>query len=218
MTFRNAVSAAARVTSRSAHAPFARVLFAAVATLALLAGTRGTATAQDRADRKSPWEFRVSSGALVPTGAQRRSLELGALTAGQVSFVVRPSLAVTATLGWARSRDLATAGDPQLDVFSYDLGAELRGPEGERGRMRTFRPFAVAGVGARSYDHRHLAAEQTRRLAVYAGGGGELAVGRVALRLEARDVLTRYEPLADRRSAHPRNDVVLLAGLRFVSR
>ncbi len=40
MTFPSAVSAAARVTSRSAHAPFARTLLAAVATVALLAGLR----------------------------------------------------------------------------------------------------------------------------------------------------------------------------------
>jgi hypothetical protein len=49
-------------------------------------------------------------------------------TAAQLSYVVRPDFAITATLGWATSRDIHSVGRPRLDVFTYDLGAEVRAP------------------------------------------------------------------------------------------
>jgi hypothetical protein len=164
------------------------------------------------------WEFRVASGGLVPTGGQRVSLKDAHLTAAQLSYVVVPSFALTATAGWARSRDLASVGDPRIDVFTYDLGAEARAPEWFAGRAVTFRPFVGAGAGARSYNHRKLDLDATHDVAGYGTVGGEFRAGRVGVRLEARDYVTGFKPLAGGGRATTRNDLVLMASLRISRR
>ena len=40
------------------------------------------------------------------------------------------------------SRDLATAGSPKLDVFTYDVGAEVRANRWGADRTVTFTPLA----------------------------------------------------------------------------
>jgi hypothetical protein len=199
-----------------------RSLLIATALGSTLAAT-GNLSAQTTAAQREPaqkpaWELLVSSGAIVPTGAQRDAIKRGNLTAAQLSYVVRPALAVSATLGWARSRDIAAIDDPKLDVFTYDLGAEVRGPRWAAGKAVSFRPFAGAGAGGRSYDYRSLHADATHNAAAYGSVGGELGVRRVRLRLEARDYMTGFKPLNGEGSARTGNDVVVMAGLRFVRR
>jgi hypothetical protein len=160
----------------------------------------------------------VPTGTVVPTGAQRAAIKRGNLTAVQLSYVARPALAVTATVGWARSRDLATANDPKLDVFTYDVGAELRAPRWIDRKAVTFMPFAGIGAGARSYDYRRLDVDATHNLAGYGAVGGELGVRRLRLRLEARDYVTGFQPLTGAGATATRNDVVVMAGLRIVRR
>jgi hypothetical protein len=160
----------------------------------------------------------MSSGALVPTGTQRDAMSNGALSAAQLSYAVRPAVAMTATVGWARSHGRTSARDAKLDVFTYDLGAEIRGARWSAGRAVTFRPFAGAGAGVRSDDYRHLDLDATHVLAAYGSVGGELGAGRVRLRIEARDYVARFKPLDGRGGPDTRNDVALMAGLRFVGR
>jgi hypothetical protein len=181
----------------------------------LLVSSTRTSDAQTSPARASSWEFRVTSGGLVPTGVQRTVLKDANMTAAQLSYVVRPALAITGTLGWARSRDLATADNPKLDVFTYDLGVEARAPELFAGRAVTFSPFAGAGAGARSYNYRTLNIDATHNVAGYATVGGELGIGRVGLRLEARDYATGFRPLVGAGKSDTRNDVVMMVGLRF---
>jgi hypothetical protein len=90
--------------------------------------TANTADAQTAAPRRNGWEFLFSSGALMPTGAQRNVLKDAQLSTAQVSYVIRSRFPITTMFGWARSRDLASVGDPKLDVFMYDVGAEARAP------------------------------------------------------------------------------------------
>ena len=206
---------ALQCTSRSARQGFTRGTLAAVGTLGLLLASARTSTAQAPAEPTGAWEFRVPSGGLVPTGAQRNALKDAHLSAAQLSYAVRPAFAITATVGWARSRDLASANDPKLDVFTYDLGAEARAPEWLASRAVTFSPFVGAGAGARSYNHRKLDLDATHNVAGYGAVGGELGMGRVALRLEARDYVSRFRPLVGGGSARTRNDVVALLGLRL---
>lgn len=188
----------------------------ATATAGLLAGAARPAAARQDVTRPSRWEFLVSSGKLLPTGALREAIARGGVTSAQLSFVPGP-VAVTATLGWSRSRDLATEGHPRLDAFFYDLGAEVRAPRVRLGRL-AWRPFGGAGVGARSYDYRSLEADATHNLAGFLSAGGELGLGRVRLRLEVRDYLTGFKPLQGPGRSDTRNDLVLLAGLRLASR
>lgn len=164
------------------------------------------------------WELLVPSGAILPTGTQRDAIKRGNLTAVQVTYLARPALAITSTVGWARSRDIATSGSPKLDVFTYDVGAEVRAPRWLAGKTVSFSPFAGVGAGGRSYNHRKLDVDATHNLAAYGSVGGELGVRRVRVRLEARDYVTGFKPLAAQGAARTGNDVVVMAGLRFVSR
>ena len=99
------------------------------------------------------WEARITSGALVPTGDQRNSLKNASTTAAQVSWMIRPSLGITGTFAWSRSRDVALVAQPKLDVFSSDLGLEARLGERFRDNAVTFSPFIGMGGGARSYNY-----------------------------------------------------------------
>jgi hypothetical protein len=162
------------------------------------------------------WELIVPSGTMVPTGAQRDAIKRGNLTAVQLSYVVRPALALTTTLGWARSRDIAAAGNPKLDAFTYDLGAEVRAPRWIANDAISFSPFAGVGAGGRSYNYRKLDVDATHNLAAYGSLGSELGVRRVRMRLEARDYVAGFKPLDGRGASRTGSDVVVLFGLRFV--
>ncbi|MDB4878494.1 MAG: hypothetical protein JWM41_4940 [Gemmatimonadetes bacterium] len=192
-----------------------RAALAAVGALGLLVSSPHTSAAQTQAPQASAWEFRVTSGAFVPTGNQRHFLKDAQVTAAQISWVVRPSLAITGTFGWARSRDVASVDTPKLDVFTSDLGIEARPIQWFADRAVTFSPFAGFGAGARSYNYRALNVDATNNLAGYGTVGGELGMGRVGLRLEVRDYATGFKPLVGGGKSDTRNDVVMMVGLRF---
>ena len=174
--------------------------------------------AEAKPKQKARLEFLVSSGAVLPTGVQRDAMKRGKLTAAQLSWVVRPALALTATAGWARSRDITTVGDPKLDVFTYDVGAEVRAPRWATANAISFSPFAGVGAGGRSYNYRSLHVDATHNVGAYGSAGGELSIRRIRLRLEARDYMTGFKPLNGEGASRTGNDVVVMAGLRFVTR
>jgi len=188
------------------------------AALAPSLSAQATTETQTTPEHKPGWELLVSSGVVMPTGAQRTRVAQGKLTAAQVSYVVRPAIAMTASLGWTRTRDIATVNDPKLDAFSYDIGAEFRAPKLIGGNAISLSPFAGLGAGGRSYNYRSLSAPAASNVAGYGSVGGELGVGRIRLRLEARDYLTGFKPLAGEGAMRSGNDVVLMGGLRFVRR
>jgi hypothetical protein len=197
----------------------------AIAALGSAVGTTNVLSAQVADSSTAPsvqprrWEFLATSGAVVPTGAQRNVIKSGQLSAAQLTYVVRPALALNATVGWARTRDIATNGDPKLDVFTYDVGAELRGNRWNESGAMTFRPFAGIGAGARTYNYRNLDVDGTHNASAYGSVGGELGVRRVRLRLEARDYVSAFKPLSGAAgTTATRNDVVMTAGLRIALR
>jgi hypothetical protein len=191
-----------------------RAAIIAAGTLGLLLSSR-TSAAQMPAPQAKPWELRFTSGAFIPTADQRNSLKDAQLSAAQLSWVVRPSLAITGTFGWARSRDLSSVNSPKLDVFTSDLGVEARPAKWFAKRSVTFSPFVGLGAGARSYNYRKLDVDATNNLAGYGTLGGELGLGRVGLRLEARDYVTGFKPLIGAGKSEARNDVVITAALSF---
>jgi hypothetical protein len=206
--------------SRSNHYRHARVALAAAILVggAHAAGAQSPTVTATTPPQPAPWEFRISSGALVPTGAQRDVLKNAALTVAQLSYLVRPPLAVTGSFGWARSHDLASVGAPKVDVFTYDLGVEARAPQWFAGHALTLNTFGGGGVGGRSYNYRDLAVDATRNVAAYGSVGGEVGLRRVHLRVEVRDYVGGFKPLAGGGRGDTRNDVVLMAGLRFSRR
>lgn len=203
--------------SRSIPTHVNHVLLATLATVSLLAGAPRFAAAQPELN-PARWEFLMSSGAVVPTGPQRDAISSGALSTAQLTWVARPALAVTGTFGWARSHDKSFAGEPALDLFSYDMGGEARAPFRPVGKAVTFRPIVGAGVGARSYNHRHLDLAVSHDLAAYGGVGADVGVGPVQVRLEARDYVLGFKALDGRGPSDTRSELAFMAGLRLVSR
>lgn len=61
-------------------------------------------------------------------------------------------------------------------------------------------------------------APTTHNIAGYGALGGELGLGRVHVRLELRDYVTGFKPLAGDGASATRNDVAALVGLRFTRR
>jgi hypothetical protein len=171
--------------------------------------------AQESPPQTQRLEIRVTGGELVPTGDQRSAIDNAKMTAAQVSWLVRPQLAVTGTFGWARSRDVASVDRPKLNIFTSDLGLEVRPRQWFHGRAVTFDAFAGAGVGARSYDYRNVDARATHNLAGYGAAGGELGVGRVGVRVEVRDYVSGFKPLTGNGPSHTRNDMVITAAVRI---
>lgn len=181
---------------------------------ALLAITK-IAAAQETATHAGAWEIRVPSGSFIATGAQGDQLKDAHLTALQLSWVVRPHLAVTGTFAWARSRDLTIAGTPKIDVFTSDVGLEARSAEWSAGKHVSLSTFAGFGAGARSYDYVKLDASARTNIAGYAAAGGEIGVRRVALRIEARNYTTGFKPLVGAGTSDTRNDMVVMATVRI---
>lgn len=194
------------------------VIAGALSSTLVAAKDLGAQVTDTKADTSPRWSLTVPGGSLVPTGAQRHAIKRGDVTAIQLAYAPQAAFAITSTFGWARSRDIATAGDPKLDVFTYDVGLEARAPRWIQGDAMVFTPFAGAGAGGRSYNYRKLDVDATHNLAGYVSAGGELRIMRVGLRVEARDYVTGFKPLQGSGAARTGNDVVVLAGVHLFSR
>lgn len=165
-----------------------------------------------------PWTFRLTSGALVATGAQRNSFKDAQLSAAGLSWRVAPLLSVTATFSWARSRVLDVENLGKVDVFNSDLGMEVESKEWSPNDALRLRWFAGAGGGMRSYHYRASAVDATNHPAAFVAVGGDVGVGRVGLRLEARDYASRFTPSMRNGDSETRNDMVISAGLYLKKR
>lgn len=175
-----------------------------------------TAAAQDDSGlRARSFELRPYVGAYIPTGDQRDLLEDAVTLGAQASYRVLPQLAVTGTFGWSPSKDRITLGDETLDIYQYDIGLEGRLPSWYASRTGawSFTPFAGLGIGGRTYDYRDLDVDAKTNVAGYGALGGEVSFGRTGVRIEARDYVSRFEPLTGDGDAKTRNDVTLAAGL-----
>jgi hypothetical protein len=172
------------------------------------------AIAQEAVASNNGFELRPYVGAYIPTGDQRDLLKDAVLVGGQASYRLNPNFAVTGTLGWSPSKDRITPGDQKLDVWQYDLGAELRAPSWLTAGALDFTPFVGLGAGARTYDYRDLDVDAKTNFAGYGVLGGELGFGRIGWRLEARDYVSQFKPF-DGGDSKTRNDVTVATGLTF---
>lgn len=196
-----------------------RALLAALALGGLLL-TTASAKAQDQvlitpaARAPSSFELRPYAGAYIPTGDQRDLLKDAVLLGAQASWRATRYLAFTGTFGWAPSKDRIAAGDQTLDLYQYDVGAEARAQSWYNRGTWDFTPFVGLGVGGRTYNYRDLDdVDAKTNVAGYGALGGEVGFGRLGLRLEARDYISRFEPLTGNGDAKTRNDVTIAAGL-----
>lgn len=181
------------------------------AVFALSGVVTSTARAQDVVGSRG-FEFRPYAGAYIPTGDQRDLLEDAVLVGAQASYRILPQFAITGTFGWSPSKDRIAVGDQKLDLYQYDVGAELRAPSWFTSGAWDFTPFAGLGVGGRTYDYRDLDVDAKSNIAGFGVLGGELGFGRAGLRVEARDYVSRFKPF-DGGDSKTRNDVTVAAGL-----
>jgi hypothetical protein len=191
-----------------------RARLAAVAAFALTSALgAANANAQDIASHGSNgFELRPYAGAFIPTGQQRDFLKDAVIVGGQASYRIVPQLALTGTLGWSPSKDRITPGDQKLDVWQYDLGAELRAPSWLSSGAWDFTPFVGLGGGGRTYNYRDLDVDSKTNVAGFGTLGGELGYGRIGLRVEGRDYVSQFKPFTGGDSK-TRNDVTVAAGL-----
>ena len=183
---------------------------AGIIALALAAVSRET-----RAQLTTSFEARPFVGAYIPTGDQRDLLKDAVLVGAQLSWHALPYLGITGTFGWSPSKDRLTPGDQTLDIYQYDVGAELRSASLWNGSMLNFTPFIGLGVGGRTYDYRDLDVGSKTDFDGYGALGGDIGFGPVGLRIEARDYVSQFKPLVGTGDTKTRNDIGLAAGVSY---
>lgn len=198
-------------------ASIARAALQTIAALFVTASAQPAAAQSPSAQSPAPahFEFVVSSGRMMQTGAQRNAVKDGNMTAAQVWYVLNPTVAVTGTGGWTRSRDLLAPGTPKRDIFSYDLGAEIRGSKMPVYKGTTIKPFAGLGFGGETHTDRDSDVAATHNLSAYGSAGVEVGFRRMGLRVEARDYVSGFNPFGTAGAAGTHNDIAVLTGLRL---
>lgn len=190
--------------------------------LAVTASTTGprvlAAQTHPTVDAPRRWEVQIATGSMMPVGALHDALRSAPRTAAQVSYLPRPRVAIVTTLGWARSRDLLAAGAPKVDALTADVGAEVRSLPRTLGTWVRVSGFAGGGVGMRRYDSRAVNVDASHHAATYAALGSDVIVRRVGLRIEARDYIGGFSPIAGHGEQIIANDVVVMTTLRLYRR
>lgn len=159
-------------------------------------------------------ELRPFVGTSIPTGELRDVIGSEALFGAQLAAELRPWLHVLGTFGWAPAETRYVVADKNLDVFQYDVGAEVNSSQPFWFGTQ-MHPFWGAGVGARTYLYDSNALKDRACLSGYVSTGIEVQANRTAARIEARDNVFCYRsPVAGEKSA-TRNDLNFSLGLAY---
>jgi hypothetical protein len=185
-------------------ATFAALTFASAATLA----------AQDDPPYVPRFNLTTSAGAAIPTGDLRNAFDSGLLIGEQANYSLGSHLDVLGDFDWSHPSTKLLPTDTHANVYQADLGLEVGGAHGNTRRW-AMRPFADVGGGVRRYDFSTSALDNRTRGEGFAAIGTEVAFGRSAIRVAARDNVFSYAaPTADGAKA-TRNDVGLTLGVGF---
>lgn len=189
----------------------------AVSLLATLGSFARPAAAQTVATPapSTRWAMFITTGSMMPVGGLQDALRSAPLTAAQFAWLARPRVAVVGTLGWARSRDLFVLAAPKVDVVTADVGAEFRSDLRTLSKRTGISGFTGAGLGIRRYDSRAVNTDALHHETAYATVGGDLRVRRVGLRVEVRDYVGSFTPVAGTGARTLANDVVVMTTLHF---
>jgi hypothetical protein len=151
-------------------------------------------------------EVRPFVGAFIPTGDQRDVMNDQLFMGLQGGAELAKRLHLLGTLAWA------PRGDNKVMTYNYDAGVETFRPF-PMGEKWEIRPFLGAGLGGRTYnDHRNNDHLETY-LTWYGALGSEFQLDRFALRVEARDYMTRFEGLDGRAPQDTRYDIAVFSAL-----
>ncbi len=181
----------------------------------LLAALLVVVPAVSAATRDGPVpEIRPFGGIYVPTGSQADVVKRAVVAGGQIGVELVNNLHLLGTVAWTPTRDKLRTNNNRLDLYQYDVGAELfRSTELNSDWL--FRPFIGAGVGARTYHLRDVDVNAHTYVTGYGALGAEFQMAQVALRLEGRDYISRFKGVAGNQKASTRNDIGVVAGLSY---
>lgn len=162
-------------------------------------------------------EYRVIAGAYIPTGSQADLLKSSVALGMQGGVELNPMLHLVATVTYATPKTKGVAFTDDVHLYQYDAGAELFHVYSASGETIhwTFRPFLGAGVGARTYNPQHSDVKSTTDMAGYGSLGAELQHQNIAVRLEARDYVTRFNGFRSELKTKTSNSLVVGGGLAF---
>ena len=159
-------------------------------------------------------EVRPFAGRYLPTGTQGGEFKQAPTFGVQGALELSSNIHVLASVGWTdgetKNETLALRGTQMLQS---DLGIEANGVR-EIGTQYLLRPFAGIGAGARSYRYKEPGVANSTTPAGYLTLGSELQRSAVALRLELRGYVSRFNvPLND--ETQFRNDMAFMFGLAY---
>jgi hypothetical protein len=190
-----------------------------ISTLAMVSATSlalaTTLTAQDAPPSYVPrFNLATYAGASIPTGDLRDSFDNSLLLGAQGNYSLTNHLDVLGDFNWANPSAKVLSTDARANVYQADLGLEVGGTRGNTRRW-AMRPFADVGGGLRRYSYSTSELDDHTGGVGFAAIGTEVALGRSAIRLAARDNIVSYTaPTADAtHSTH--NDIGLTLGVGF---
>jgi hypothetical protein len=181
---------------------------------AIVLASAGTLAAQDDPPTVPRFNLTTSAGASIPTGELRNAFDSALLLGAQGNYSLGTHLDLLGDFDWAHPSTKLLPTDSHANVYQADLGLEVGGAHGNTRRW-AMRPFADVGGGVRRYDFSTTALDDRTRGVGFAAIGTEVAFGRSAIRLAARDNVVSYaSPTVDGTRA-TRNDVGLTLGVGF---
>jgi hypothetical protein len=158
-------------------------------------------------------ELRPFVGAYLPTGEHANVLKPGTVVGFQAMVKASEYLSAVATAAWSLTEDKTASLDGAVEVLPYDLGAEA-GMNRALANGMVLRPFVGLGIGGRSYGYRDREPHPQHSLSGYGAAGGQLQLGRLGLRIEARDYISGFKGLSGELAQRKtRNDVTIATGL-----
>ena len=181
--------------------------------LFLLALLAGASTAAAQIPTTPALEIRPVAGGFLPTGDQHDLFKNAALFGMQLAYEIRPTLHSAGSFFWSPGQGKFIAGDNDVNVFQYDLGAEVNAVY-ELNPNWQLKPLLGVGLGARTYDYQSASLDANTCLSGYGAIGTELQYRAAAFRLEARNYVFCYDdPVID--EFKTRNEVGLTFGLAY---
>lgn len=184
---------------------------------AISVASAATLAAQDADDtpRSAPsFSLATYAGASIPTGALRNAFDNALLLGAQGNYALGTHLDLLGDFDWAHPSTKLLPTDTHANVYQADLGLELGGARGDTRRW-ALRPFADVGGGVRRYAFSTSALSDRTRGVGFAAVGTEVAFGRSAIRLAARDNIVSYAAPTPDATHATRNDVGLTLGVAF---
>ena len=167
------------------------------------------------AKAQSEFEIRPFAGALIPVGDQRDELKNGTMAGVSANYRLTRTLWLTGLVGWSDSQARLLNGEPNVDVYHYNIGTEFRPFDFTAGSNWRFRPFMGGGLGGRTYDTDANGLESQTNFTGYSALGLQIDYRVVGLRLEGRNYLSRSKGLTGDQDTKTRDDIGITAGLSF---